>query len=446
MARLFRTTPILLPDFASIEANAREQQFNRQLQLDNYLAQFQQQQGMYLPGDKPAVQESWKSVERAMDELARNPRSIEARRRIREAQAYHNALAGAAQFNAKSYLSEMDFAQNNPEKIAMRADDMLSKSNEFYTTPRTPDEIMAIAEGGSPFRFDRVSTFEAGNPETHAQSLIQKFEKIAGDFVDPRTGRIDEDALVRYVDENVKTTFLDKEEAERALVWSRNSRGYNGIPGKLTARDLSAINALPEEDVMEGLEYYKERLKKTFLDNSRRFIDDKRKIAMENERMAIARRGASGGGTGASKDIIVDNQANVFNIGGQSIRTVGTAYLAENQRGGYVDPQTGQSYKITQMVKGSDGNVYGVALTPGQNDIYSVEAGSQLKMVPINRDVLLTGFSTTERPYVVDAFTRLQNIVSQAGGAPASGGQPSGFGNLPAGFETTTSAKKKLNW
>lgn len=443
MARLFRTTPILLPDFASIEANAREQQFNRQLQLDNYLAQFQQQQGMYLPGDKPAVQESWKSVESAMDELARNPRSIEARRKIREAQAYHNSLAGAAQFNAKSYLSEMDFAQNNPEKIAMRSEDMLSKSNEFYTTPRRPDEIMAIAEGGSPFRFDRVSTFEAGNPETHAQSLIQKFEKIAGDFVDPRTGRIDEDALIRYVDENVKTTFLDKEEAERALVWSRNSRGYNGIPGKLTARDLSAINGLPEEDVMEGLQYYQERLKKSFLDNSRRFIDDRRKIALENERMALARRSAAGsGGTSASKDIIVDNQANTFNINGQAVRTVGTAYLAENQRGGYVDPKTGQSYKITQMVKGADGNVYGVALTPGQNDIYSLEAGSQLKMVPINRDVLLTGFSTTERPFVVDAFTRLQGITSKAtpqSQIPSSGPQAPAFMQMPQ-------QKTKLNW
>lgn len=442
MARLFRTTPILLPDFASIEANAREQQFNRQLQLDNYLAQFQQQQGMYLPGDKPAVQESWKSVESAMDELARNPRSIEARRRIRDAQAYHNSLAGAAQFNAKSYLSEMDFAQKNPEKIAMRAEDMLSRSNDFYTTPRRPDEIMAIAEGGSPFRFDRVSTFEAGNPETHAQSLIQKFEKIAGDFVDPRTGRIDEDALIRYVDENAKTTFLDKEEAERALVWSRNSRGYNGIPGKLTARDLSAINGLSEEDVMEGLQYYQERLKKSFLDNSRRFIDDRRKIAMENERMALARRGAAGSGGTASKDIIVDNQANTFNINGQAVRTVGTAYLAENQRGGYVDPQDGQSYKITQMVKGADGNVYGVALTPGQNNIYSVEAGSQLKMVPINRDVLLTGFSTTERPYVVDAFTRLQDIVSKAtpqSQIPSSGPQAPAFMQMPQ-------QKTKLNW
>ena len=443
MARLFRTTPILLPDFASIEANAREQQFNRQLQLDNYLAQFQQQQGMYLPGDKPAVQQSWKSVESAMDELARNPRSIEARRKIREAQAYHNSLAGAAQFNAKSYLSEMDFAQNNPEKIAMRGGDMLSKSNQFYTTPRTPDEIMAIAEGGSPFRFDRVSTFEAGNPDTHAESLIKKFENIAGDFVDPRTGRVDEDALTRYVEENVKTTFLDKEEAERALVWSRNSRGYNGIPGKLTARDLSAINALSNEDVAEGLQYYQERLKKSFLDNSKRFIDDRRKIAMENERMALARRSAAGdGATTASKGIIVDNQANTFNISGQPVRTVGTAYLAENQRGGYVDPQTGQSYKITQMVKGADGNVYGVALTPGQNDIYSIEAGSQLKMVPINRDVLLTGFSTTERPFVVDAFTRLQDIPSK--GTPQS--QIPSFGPAAPAFTQMPQQKTKLNW
>jgi len=93
-------------------------------------------------------------------------------------------------------------------------------------------------------------------------------------------------------------------------------------------------------------------------------------------------------------------------------------------------------------VKGADGNVYGVALTPGQNNIYSVEAGSQLKMVPINRDVLLTGFSTTERPYVVDAFTRLQDIVSKAtpqSQIPSSGPQAPAFMQMPQ-------QKTKLNW
>jgi len=445
MARLFQTTPILLPDFASIEARAREQQFNRQLQLDNYMAQFQQQQGAYLPGDKPAVQESWKSVERAMDDLARSPRSIEARRRIREAQAYHNTLAGAAQFNAKSYLTEMDFAMNNPEKIAERADEFNAKSQQFYTAPRTPDEIMAIAEGGSPFRFNRVASYDAGNPVTHAESLIKKFEPIAGDFVDERTGRIDEAALEKFVTENLEASMSDAEQAERGVVWARNSRGYNGLPGRLSAQDLNAIRSLPQEKQAEAVQYYMGRVKDEFLRNSKRYIDDRRQIAMENERMRLARASAAGGGSGTDKSIIVDAQRNAFNVGGGSISTVGTAYLAENQRGTYTDPQTAQTYRITQMVKGADGKVYGVALTPGVGDIYSIDAGSELKMVPITKDVILSGFSTAERPYVSDAIARLQRIEGGTP-APATNAEAPRFSAPSSLTDMKPKGKEKLNW
>lgn len=416
MAKLFQTQPFVLPDFSAIEQQAQDAQFNRQMQLDNYLSQFQQEQGFFLAGHKGAVQESYDAVKNAMDSVAANPRDLSARRQLREAQSNHVQVAGAARFLAEQYRTENAFAVANPEKIAMDYDTMFQRSKEYESTQLNADEIMQLASSGTPYSLDKVISYQVSNPEEHATNLVGKSEKLIGDWVNPVTGAIDEEKARKYVRENLNSVLgnqeslegADLEELERAIVWSRNSRGYNGIPGRIGGQDLSKIRTLSADDKVESINYYRTKAEDAFMRELRRYIDDKRTIYRQN--LSDRRQAAGTGSQTASKQIIVEKVDNQFEIPEGMFSSVGTAYLAENQRGTYDDPQSKKTYKITQMVKGVDGKVYGVALSKGQDGIYDVDAGSELKMIPINRDVLLRGFSTSERPYIVDAYTTLLNI------------------------------------
>jgi hypothetical protein len=385
------------------------------MQLDNYLSQFQQEQGFFLAGHKSAVQESYDSVKGAMDLVAANPRDLSARRKLREAQSYHVQVAGAARFLAEQYRTENSFALANPEKIAMDYDTIFQKSREYESTQLNADEIMQLASTGAPYSLDKAISYQVSNPEEHAANLVSKSENLIGDWVNPVTGAIDEEKARKYVRENLNSVLgnealegADLEELERAIVWSRNSRGYNGIPGRIGSQDLSRIRSLNPNDQLESINYYRGKAEDAFMRELKKYIDDKRTIYRQN--LSDRRQTAGSGSQAASKQIIVEKVDNQFEIPEGMFSSVGTAYLAENQRGTYDDPQSKKTYKITQMVKGVDGKVYGVALSKGQDGLYDVDAGSELKMIPINRDVLLRGFSTSERPYIVDAYTTLLNI------------------------------------
>ena len=415
MAKLFQTTPIVLPDFSDIQQKAQERQFNRQMQLDNYLSQFQEQQGYYLPGHREAVQGYWGDVQKEMDNVSKNPRDVNSRRALREAQSRYNELAGAAQYLAQQYRAENEFATANPDKIAMNAEDWALKSDAFATTRGTSDDILRMASMGTPYRLDRVVSYDVTNPQDHATKLLAKSENLLGDWVSPTTGKVDENKLREYVRENLNSVLgapedvsgADAEELERALVWARNSRGFNGVPGQLSAKDLQAIRSLPAEQQAEAINFYRQKVEDNFMRDAQRYIQDRRTIYRQN----LSDRGSQTGGFDPSKQIFVESVQESYEIPEGTFSSVGSAYLAENQRGSYVDPASKKKYQISQLVKGADGAIYGVALSQGDGEFYSLDAGSEVKMVPIDKKTLFSAFSTSERPYIADAYQRLLQIA-----------------------------------
>lgn len=417
MAKLYQTAPIVLPDFAAIEQRASEAQFNRQMQLENYLSQFQQERGYFLPGQRGAVQETWNEVQKAMDMVSQNPRDVNARRKLREAQSYHTQVAGAAQYLAEQYRTESVFAAENPDKIAMSAEDWMSKSDAYSTTRLNSDEILGLASMGNPFKLDRVTSYQANNPSTLAAALIEKAP--VGDWVNPRTGLIDEAKLSEYVDQNLNSLFGDAqtfeggdlEEVERALVWSRNSRGFNGIPGRMSAKDLAAIRNLPPEEQAKAVQFFRDKVKETVLRDAPNYIKDTRTIRREN--LADARAAASSGGAlKTSKVLPVSSGSGSIVLttpGGSSytLSTSGEATLAKDQRGSYIDPETNESVQIHKIIKDADGTAYAVGLTKTETGLYDVGSGSKQKIYPVTTDMINSAFSTSVRPYIADAYSRL---------------------------------------
>lgn len=424
MAKLYQTTPIVLPDFAAIEQRASEAQFNRQMQLENYLSQFQQERGYFLPGQREAVQNTWNEVQKSMDLVSQNPKDVNARRKLREAQSYHTQVAGAAQFLAEQYRSENQFASDNPDKIAMSAEDWVAKSDLYSTSRVTPDEILGLASMGSPFKLDRVASYQANNPASLASSLIEKAP--VGDWVDPKTGVVDEAKLSEYVDQNLNSLFGspdnfeggDLEEVERALVWSRNSRGFNGIPGRLSAKDLAAIRNLPPEEQASAVNYFREKVKEAVLRDTPNYIKDARTIRREN--LADARAAASAASALKSAKVLPVNQSmgsiSLTSDEGSnySLQTSGEAILAKDQRGSYIDPATNESVQIHKIIKDAEGTPYAVGLTKTESGFYDVGAGSKQKIYPITTEMINSAFSTTVRPYIADAYSRLLGTASQS--------------------------------
>lgn len=417
MAKLYQTTPIVLPDFAAIEQRASDAQFNRQMQLENYLSQFQQERGYFLPGQRGAVQETWNQVQKAMDMVSQNPRDVNSRRKLREAQAYHGQVAGAAQYLAEQYRTESVFASENPDKIAMTADDWMAKSDMYTTSRLAPDEIVGLASSGTPFRLDRVTSYQANNPSSLATALIEKAP--VGDWVDARTGLIDEAKLGEYVDQNLNSLLGDAqtfeganlEEVERALVWSRNSRGFNGIPGRLSASDLGSIRNLPPEEKTKAIQFFREKVKETVLRETPNYIKDTRTIRREN--LADARAAAStDAALKTSKVLPVSSSSGSIVLAtpegsAYTLSTSGEATLARDQRGSYIDPNTNESVQIHKIIKDADGTAYAVGLTKTETGFYDVGSGSKQKIYPVTTDMINSAFSTSVRPYIADAYARL---------------------------------------
>ena len=106
MAKLIPSGVVNLPNFAELQYNLNERERQKQLQFDEWSSQFDKKAGTYLDGDKEAVQTAYSGVESALKELARDPDNVDLRRKVREANASYNEVAGTAQFLADNYRQQ----------------------------------------------------------------------------------------------------------------------------------------------------------------------------------------------------------------------------------------------------------------------------------------------------------------------------------------------------
>ena len=84
---------IQTPDFAGLAKERIDRKRNEETSKNLFLDQFTESQGLFLDGDRPAVQDAWNKVQSTIDMVAEND-TPESRRQLKQVYADYAKVAG----------------------------------------------------------------------------------------------------------------------------------------------------------------------------------------------------------------------------------------------------------------------------------------------------------------------------------------------------------------
>lgn len=240
MAKLIPSGVVQLPNFAELQYNLNERERQKQLQFDEWTAQFDKKAGTYLDGDKEAVQTAYTGVEKALKDLARDPDSPELRRKVREANAAYNEVAGSALFNANNYRQQWAAFNADPDKFAVSGQEAVDLFNRERTTKRDANQIISLAS--NPFTLQPKFKYDLMGPSQVGKEYEDLIRKNIHDYT-RKDGSVDTDKVRETVTNAVNARYIDPEQTKNAIIYSGVREGAIGRNGQLTSRaDLDIIN------------------------------------------------------------------------------------------------------------------------------------------------------------------------------------------------------------
>lgn len=253
MAKLIPSGVIQLPNFAEIQFKLNENERQKQLQFDEWSSQFEKKAGTYLDGDKEAVQEAYSGVESALKELARDPDNVELRRKVREANANYNQIAGSAQFLADNYRQQWSAWNTEPDKFGVSGQEAISLFDKERTTKRDANQIMSLAS--NPFTLSPKYKYDIQSPTQIADEAANNFRKNINDYIRP-DGTIDQKKAREYMMNFMESRYIDPNQVKNAIVYEGVREGIIGRNGQITSRtDLDIIDTeqfAPQRDRLAG--------------------------------------------------------------------------------------------------------------------------------------------------------------------------------------------------
>jgi len=251
MAKLIPSGVIQLPNFAELQYNLNERERQKQLQFDDWSSQFTKKSGTYLDGDREAVQTAYGAVENSLKELARDPDSIELRRKVREANAGYNEIAGTAQFIADNYRQQWSAYNTNPDQFDLGGKNAIELFDSERTTKRDANQIMSLAS--NPFTLLPRYKYEMQSPNQIADEMVATFERNKNDYI-KRDGTIDQDKAGKWAAEYLLARNIDPAQLKNAVVFEGVSQGKIGRNGQITSRaDLDIIDSKGFAPLKDGL-------------------------------------------------------------------------------------------------------------------------------------------------------------------------------------------------
>ena len=251
MAKLIPSGVINLPNFAELQYNLNEREREKQLKFDEWSSQFTKKSGTYLDGDREAVQTAYSGVENALKELARDPDNIDLRRKVREANAGYNEIAGTAQFIADNYRQQWSAYNTNPDQFDLGGKNAVELFDSERTTKRDANQIMSLAS--NPFTLMPKYKYEMRSPDQIAKEMIPTFDRLKKDFV-KKDGTVDQDKAEAWAREYLMANQTDPNELNNAIVFEGVSQGKIGRNGQITSRaDLDIINTEQFAPIAKGL-------------------------------------------------------------------------------------------------------------------------------------------------------------------------------------------------
>lgn len=240
MAKLIPSGVVQLPNFAELQFKLNENERQKQLQFDEWSSQFDKKAGTYLDGDKEAVQQAYSGVESALKELARDPDSVELRRKVREANANYNQVAGSAQFLADNYRQQWSAWNTDPDKFGVSGQEAISLFDKERTTKRDANQIMSLAS--NPFTLIPKYKYDLMGPAQVGKEYEELIRKNIFDYT-RQDGSVDTDRVRQAVTDAVNARYIDPEQTKNAIIYSGVKDGSIGRNGQITSRaDLDILN------------------------------------------------------------------------------------------------------------------------------------------------------------------------------------------------------------
>jgi len=324
MAKLIPSGVVQLPNFAELQYNLNERERQKQLQFDEFSAQFDKKAGTYLDGDREAVQQSYGEVEKAMNALATDPDNVELRRKLREAYAGYNEVAGTAQFLADNYRQQWSAYNTNPDQFSLGGESAMDVFNRERTGKRDANQILSMAS--NPFTLQPKYKYDMQSPTQIADEALNNFRKNINDYI-KTDGSIDQDKAREYIENYMSARYVDPSQVKNAVIYEGVREGIVGRNGELTSRaDLDIIDTegfAPQRDRLA--QKYSNDAVEAFMAAAPKMGVNRSELDLERQKLAIERMKASNARIQVPKEY---RNLKPVSFGGQA---GGTVYRIDNK-------------------------------------------------------------------------------------------------------------------
>ena len=256
---------IQTPDFGQMAQGYVQQYRQEEAAKNKFLDDFEQKQGLYLDGYKPAVQESWNSVQSVMDMVAEND-TPENRRKLKEAYGEYSTAAGTAQYLSDEYRKSVAAYKANPTKFAVGSDEFLDLTNDYKLRKRSRNEM--LDEVNNPFFLQQSIKYDLLNPYDQAKVLLSDSRMKISDFYNDE-GQLNRSALRAYAEKRARAQVnADPQNLDKAAAWGGIREGYaGGEDGVITTpQELEFIQNQDEETKSGFIEKYIDELATNYVD------------------------------------------------------------------------------------------------------------------------------------------------------------------------------------
>ena len=263
MADFVPANIIQTPDFGQIARQRIDRNRAEDAAKNRFIDEFEEKQGIYLDGYKPAVQESWDNVQSVMDLVAEND-TPETRRKLKEAYGDYTTTAGSAQFLSKDYREKVAEYKANPTKFSLNSGEFLDLTKEHQLRTRSRSEM--LDEVNNPLFLSKSAKYDLLNPDTQAKSLVSTTSMKLPEFYSAQ-GQLDQGKLRTYGQERARAQVMaDPENIAKAMTWGAIQEGYGGIDGKVnTTEEMNFIEGLSEELKDSFVERYIKELTENYI-------------------------------------------------------------------------------------------------------------------------------------------------------------------------------------
>jgi hypothetical protein len=200
--------------------------------LADYLGKFTKKQGALLDGVRPEVQKAWDEVEKLSIDLEMGD-SPTKRAALNRAYQNYSEVAGAGTAYTNSVLKETTAAMMDPSKFNLGGRSAKDIYSQYNTEALSGDEILSRA--AQPFVLDRRIEYKVTNPYEMAQQIRKDWDESAKfSFIDPKTGKYDEQDRLNWIKETTAARLRDPESQKNAALWTGLSRRQIGENGQVT--------------------------------------------------------------------------------------------------------------------------------------------------------------------------------------------------------------------